>query len=134
MDRIVVQSKLPAILLIEKDNVTLELYQRELCKSFEVLCFTEVDGVMEVMANRGIRAVIIEPEIDSGQGWKLIHAIDAAFPDRSIPVIVCSTRDIYAAQLPKSVTKHLIKPVLPRELREKTLEVLRKRSQVKDHD
>jgi len=117
----------PAILLIEKDDVTLELYRRELSKSFEVLSFTEIDGVLEVIAKRNIQAVIIEPEICSGQGWRLINSIEAAFPDRSIPVIVCSTRDTRNSLSPSSITKYLIKPVLPKELKEKTLEVIKRK-------
>jgi hypothetical protein len=91
------------------------------------LSFTEIDGVLEVMANRDIRAVIIEPEICSGLGWLLIDSIEAAFPDRSIPVIVCSTRDIRNSHLPSSITKYLTKPVLPKELKEETLEVLKRK-------
>jgi response regulator RpfG family c-di-GMP phosphodiesterase len=113
--------------LIEKDDVTLELYRRELSKSFEVISFTEIDGVLEVIAKRNIQAVIIEPEICSGQGWRLINSIDAAFPDRSIPVIVCSTRDTRNSFSPSSITKYLIKPVLPKELKEKTLEVIKRK-------
>ena len=60
-------------MLIEKDEVTLELYQRELSKSFGVLAFTEITGVLEALANQDIQAVVIEPEIHSGEGWELIH-------------------------------------------------------------
>jgi response regulator RpfG family c-di-GMP phosphodiesterase len=122
-----VKLKPPAILLIEKDDVTLELYRRELSKSFEVLSFTEIDGVLEVIAKRDISAVVIEPEICSGQGWSLINSIEAAFPDRSIPVIICSTRDTRNSLPPSSITKYLIKPVLPQELKEKTLEVIKRK-------
>jgi len=116
----------PAIVLIENDDVTLELYQRELCKSFNVFAFTKVEGVLEVMENQDIRAVVIEPEINSGNGWELIHSIFLAYPDRSIPVIVCSTCDTRPLNHPGEVTKHLTKPVLPKTLREKTLEVVGK--------
>jgi len=118
-------TKLPAIVLIEKDDVTLDLYRRELCKSFEVLSFNQVDGVMEAIARQDVRAVIVEPELDSGQGWELIASINRAFPDRSIPVIVCSTRDTGGKHPPESVAKYLTKPVLPRVLKEQTLEVIK---------
>ena len=123
------ESKLPAIVLIEKDTVTLDLYRRELSKSFEVLSFMEVKGVLETMAGRQVQAVIIEPEIDAGQGWELIHSIHETYPGNSIPVIVCSTRDSGEPHFPGSVSKHLTKPVLPKELKEKTLEVLKKRNE-----
>jgi DNA-binding response OmpR family regulator len=117
--------------LIENDDVTLELYQRELCKSFTVYAFTELKGVLEVMADEDIRAVVIEPEISSGEGWELIHSIHEAFPDRFIPVIVCSTRDTSLSGPALEVTKYLTKPVLPRTLREKTLEIIGAKDQLK---
>jgi DNA-binding NtrC family response regulator len=113
--------------LIEKDEVTLELYQRELRKSFTVFGFTETSNVLETITNRDIQAVVIEPEIHSGQGWELIHSIHTAFPSRFIPVIVCSTRDTGNTDHVREITKHLTKPVLPTALREKTLEVLAKK-------
>jgi response regulator RpfG family c-di-GMP phosphodiesterase len=120
------QVNLPAIVLIEKDEITLDLYQRELSKSFEVSTFTEIDGVLEALANQEIRAIIIEPEIGSGQGWELIDSIERAFLGRRIPVIVCSTRDPNDIHQAGSVAKYLIKPVLPKVLKEKTLEVIKK--------
>jgi DNA-binding response OmpR family regulator len=114
----------PAVVLIENDDVTLELYQRELCKSFSVFPFTEVEGVLGVIADQDIRAVIIEPEINSGKGWELIHTLYNMYPDRSIPVIICSTRDNSQSDCTGEVTRYLTKPVLPRTLREKTLEVI----------
>jgi DNA-binding response OmpR family regulator len=114
----------PAILLIEKDEVTLEIYQRELSKSFTVFAYTDIDGVLESVINHDIRAVVIEPEICSGQGWELIDSIQRNYPTRFIPVIVCSTRDASREGPGNDVAKYLTKPVLPKTLREKTLEVL----------
>jgi response regulator RpfG family c-di-GMP phosphodiesterase len=117
----------PAIILIENDSVTLELYQRELCKDFTIFAFTELKGVWEVLTIQDIRAVVIEPEIDAKKGWDLIHAIYAAFPYRDIPVIVCSTRDNCNTSPSMEITKYLTKPVLPKTLREKTLEIIHKK-------
>jgi CheY-like chemotaxis protein len=114
----------PEILLIEKDEITLELYQRELSKSFTVVAFTELGGVLETLAERDIRAVIIEPETSTGQGWDLIDTLPMVFPGRPIPVIVCSTRDEDSQNRGKHVSSYLTKPVLPRTLREKTLEIV----------
>jgi DNA-binding response OmpR family regulator len=122
---------IPAIVLIENDDVTLELYQRELCRSFKVFAFTELNGVLEVMANQDIQAVVIEPEIDSGKGWGLIRSIYITYPDRPIPVIVCSTRDSSNGGSALQVAKYLTKPVLPGTLREKTLEIIREKDKLK---
>ena len=123
------KTQAPTIVLIEKDEVTLDLYRRELSKSFAVLAFTEINDVLETMAKQDIQAVVIEPEIHYGQGWELIHSIHMTFPNRSIPVIVCSTRDTDHIDHRGEVTKHLTKPVLPKTLREKTLETVRKKDE-----
>ncbi len=114
----------PEILLIEKDEITLELYQRELSKSFSVVALADLDQVMDILCAQDIRAVIIEPEICAGQGWELIEAIRAAFPGRILPVIVCSTRDESSDRRGKGVASYLTKPVLPRALREKVIEIV----------
>lgn len=120
----------PAIVLVEKDDITLELYKRELCKSFNVFGFTKLEGVLEVMENQDIQAIVIEPEISSGKGWGLIRSIHATYPDRSIPVIVCSTRDSSPKGSASEVTKYLTKPVLPSTLREKTLEIIQEKDKL----
>ena len=120
----------PAIVLIEMDDITLELYQRELSKSFTVFGFTEISEVLETMANRDIQAVVIEPEIHAGKGWELIRTIHTAFPERLIPVIVCSTRDTSNTGPAKQVARYLTKPVLPKTLREITLEVVERKSEL----
>jgi DNA-binding response OmpR family regulator len=116
---------LPAILLIEKDEVTLEIYQRELSSCFTVFASTEIDGILETLGGQDIRAVVIEPEICAGQGWELIETIQSTFPGRNLPVIVCSTRDDLRQNVGSRIALYLIKPVLPRTLRDKVLEVLK---------
>ena len=118
------KTQAPTIVLIENDQITLDLYQRELSKSFTVLAFTETKAVLDIIANQDIQAVVIEPEIHYRRGWELIHSIHIAFPNRFIPVIVCSTRDTDDLDFAGEVTKHLTKPVLPNILRKQILEIL----------
>jgi DNA-binding response OmpR family regulator len=114
----------PVIILIEKDEVTLDLYRRELSKSFTVLPFAEAEGVLGAIADQDVQAVIIEPEAQYEQGRGFIHSIYTSFPNRFIPVIVCSTRDTDDVDLAGEITKHLTKPVLPTILRKRVLEIL----------
>jgi response regulator RpfG family c-di-GMP phosphodiesterase len=114
----------PVVVLIESDPITLDLYQRELCKSFLVLAFNDLKGVLETLVLQNIQAVVIEPEIDSHKGWELIHNIHERFPLRSIPVIVCSTRDKNHMNTSMDISRYLTKPVLPRTLRENVLEII----------
>jgi DNA-binding NtrC family response regulator len=117
----------PAIVLIENDGVTLDLYQRELSKSFTVFGFTETKDVLTIIVNQDIRAVVIEPEIETGKGWELIHTIHCSFPERFIPIVVCSTREPGRSRMAPEVTKYLTKPVLPKTLRENIIEILKKK-------
>lgn len=116
----------PAIILIEDNDVTLELYQRELCKAFTVFPFTVLTGVLELIASHDIRAIVIEPEIGAGEGWELVHSLPQVFPERSIPIVVCSTRDNSGSRTSMEVSQYLTKPVLPKVLLEKTVEAIRK--------
>ena len=111
----------PVIVLIEKDKITLELYQRELRKSFTVVPFTDTTDVLATLAQREVQAVVIEPEVQAGQGWRLLQAIHAQFPNRALAVVVCSTRDSRPAG---TADRYLTKPVLPQQLRKVVLEVL----------
>jgi DNA-binding response OmpR family regulator len=114
----------PAILLVEKDAVTLEMYQRELSKSFTVFALTDIGRIPEILGSQDIQAIVIEPEIDQPRAWELILSIHSKFPKRLIPVIVCSTRDAAGPGPGREVARYLTKPVLPNRLREITLEVL----------
>jgi CheY-like chemotaxis protein len=69
--------------------------------------------------------VVIEPEISAGEGWELIETIHKTFAGRDLPVIVCSTRDAARKNMGNGIALYLTKPVLPRTLREKVLEVLK---------
>jgi DNA-binding NtrC family response regulator len=122
------KTQAPAIVLIEEDEVTLELYRRELSKSFTVYAFEEVNNVPETIAtHQDIQAVVIEPEICSGQGWELVNTLYTTFSDRPIAIIVCSTRDT-CSQFPlQGVSNYLTKPVLPKMLREITINAIENR-------
>ncbi len=115
----------PPMILIEDDEVTLDLYRRELSKSFTVFAFSQIDDIPDIVMNQNIRAVVIEPEINSGEGWEWIHTLSAKYTGRCPPILVCTTRDIRNKDLPREVTRYMTKPVLPKTLREKTLEVIR---------
>ena len=117
-------ARAPAILLVEKDAVTLEMYQRELSKSFTVFALTDIRRIPDILGSQDIQAMVIEPEIDHRRAWELIESIQSMVPNRPVPVIVCSTRDAAGPGAGREVARYLTKPVLPKRLREITLEVL----------
>jgi DNA-binding response OmpR family regulator len=127
------KATLPAIVLIEMDEITLELYQRELSKTFAVYGFTETEKVLETIKHGNIQAVVIEPEIQSGKGWELIRAIRDIYPVQTLPIVICSTLEPNNAQIAADVTKYLTKPILPKFLREKLLEIIEKQGLAYEH-
>jgi DNA-binding NtrC family response regulator len=118
------KARASAILLVEKDAVTLEMYQRELSKSFTVFALTDIRRIPDILGSQDIQAIVIEPEIDHHRAWKLIQSVQSLFPNRPVPVIVCSTRDATGPDAGQEVARYLTKPVLPNRLREIILEVL----------
>jgi DNA-binding response OmpR family regulator len=113
-----------AILLVENDEVTLELYHRELIKEFQVYAFTDEQGVMEVLCTQDISAVVIEPEMRTRQGWHLLAAIQAVHHPHPVPILVCTVRDSRRQAMESGAAAYLVKPVLPRRLLEKLHEVM----------
>jgi DNA-binding response OmpR family regulator len=109
----------PAIVLIEKDEVTLEIYQRELCNNFRLYCFTELCEISDIFEQEDIQAIVVEPEISNGQGWDWINSIQEMTKQRNISIIVCSTRDLSLKSSGCQVDLYLTKPVLPKTLHKK---------------
>jgi DNA-binding response OmpR family regulator len=118
---------LPPILLIEKDDITLEIYQRELCQSFTVFPFNDLSGILETLTQVDIQAIVIEPEICAGQGWEWIEAVYTILSGRNVPIIICTTRDAPGKSSGAGIARYLTKPVLPKTLRQNLLEVLASR-------
>ena len=131
MEGVLLKSQIPTLVLVEKDEITLEIYQRELRKGFTVFGFTETEDVLETIANHDVQVVVIEPETQCGKGWDLIEKINSEFSTRCIPIVVCSTREAGSRRVVAQVTKYLTKPVLPQTLREKTLEAIKQRKESK---
>jgi DNA-binding response OmpR family regulator len=107
----------PSILIIDNDVPTLELYRRELRNEFLVyVCSNEAEA-LERLNTCNLKAIVLEPAISDGQGWRLFLAIQDQFKERqAIPVILCSTSDERKRGLQAGAAAFLIKPVLPAEL------------------
>jgi DNA-binding NtrC family response regulator len=114
----------PIILLIEKDTVSLELYQRELSNDFLVLAFPDERGVLEAIAANEVQAVIIEPEMRSGKGWELISQIQVLNCAHHPAIIICAVQDRGHKSMNSGAAAYLIKPVLPKDLLKKVQGVL----------
>lgn len=112
----------PAILIVEHDAPTRELYLRELSRDFRVFGCRDERAALELLHTHDIRAVVLEPGAVGGSGWALLAALKRAAGTRAIPVILCSALDERKRGLELGASAYLVKPVLPAAL----LEALRR--------
>jgi len=114
------QTTTQAILIVERDLPTLELYQRELSRDYEILTCSEARQALALLRAHRIAAVVLEPSAPDGQGWSLLAAIKSLPGPSPIPVVLCSTLDERKRGMEMGAVAYLVKPVLPTTLR-KTL-------------
>ncbi|MDP9311487.1 MAG: response regulator [Chloroflexota bacterium] len=105
------------ILIVESDEPTAELYQRELSRDYNVMICDDRQTALELLRTRTISAVVLEPALDGEQGWILLESIKQADRTRSIPVILCSTHDERRRGMRLGADAYLVKPTLPITLR-----------------
>jgi len=105
-----------SILIIENDPPTLELYRRELSQDYQVLACLNEDDAIKLAKNADLCAVVLEPAISGGDGWRLLPKLIKQFGERRIPIILCSTQDEQRRGIREGAAAFLVKPVLPVEL------------------
>jgi DNA-binding response OmpR family regulator len=116
----------PTILLVEKDTVTRELYQRELATQFTVISCADVVMAREAIARNRVDVLIIEPAGLGTEGWGMLQEFKQDPCYANLPIIVCSTLDAYDASLKSLFIACLVKPVLPANLILAVQEILQK--------
>jgi DNA-binding response OmpR family regulator len=105
------------ILLLDDDIPTLELYQRELSRTYLVFaCATESEAFTLIYGHQ-MEAIILEPALRSGQGWAFLAMLRGLPQTRTTPVVLCSILDERRRGRELGATICLVKPVLPAELR-----------------
>jgi len=114
-----------AILIVECDLPTLELYRRELSRDFQILTCSEVQQALAMLHAHRISAVVLEPSAPDEQGWSLLAAIKSLPGHPHIPVVLCSTLDERKRGMEMGAAAYLIKPVLPSTLRDTLRQVTR---------
>jgi DNA-binding response OmpR family regulator len=106
------------VLIIENDPPTLELYRRELSQDYQVLTCLDEEEALRLANSPDLCAVVLEPAISNGCGWRLLSSLKRAFGERRVPIILCSTQDERRRGLKEGASAFLVKPVLPIELHE----------------
>lgn len=102
-----------AILLIEDNQPTRELYQRELSRDFKVFTCDSENEALALLHSHVVNVIVLEPALQSGQGWSFLAMLHDMAQTRAIPVILCSTVDGRRRGLELGATLCLTKPVLP---------------------
>lgn len=113
-----------AVLIIENDLPTLELYRRELSRDYEVFTCANEKDALQLAKSTDICAVVLEPAISGGSGWLLLPALIDTFGKRRTPIILCSTQDEKRRGIQAGATEFLVKPVLPAALHDVIRKIL----------
>lgn len=101
------------VLIVEQDDATRELYQRELGRTYHVLASDEVEHASQLLQSMEIDAMVLEPTVSEGQGWILLERLSRKRPHKPLPVILCSTLDERRRGMSLGATAYLVKPVMP---------------------
>lgn len=106
------QSK-PSLLIIDDDLPTLELYQRELSNDYLVLTCQERSQAEQLIETPDLCAIILEPMLSGGEGWKLLSYLSGLDRRGNFSIILCSSSDERKRGLQEGAHLFLTKPVLP---------------------
>ncbi len=107
---------LSAVLLLEPDPVTQELYQRELSRHFRVFTGRNEADALRLLLTHDIQAVVLEPEWADEQGWHFLVTLQQTTRRPRLPIIICSVLDERRIGYEMGVAAYCVKPVLPTTL------------------
>ncbi len=103
----------PSLLIVDDDLPTLELYQRELSENYLVLTCQESKQAEQLIKTPGLCAIILEPTLSGGDGWKLLSHLNKMENRTDFSVILCSSSDERKRGIREGAHVFLTKPVLP---------------------
>jgi DNA-binding response OmpR family regulator len=106
----------PAVLIVESDAATLDLYVRELGHHFTVLACSNAAEALQVLGQQPLHAIVLEPAGLGAQGWDLPRAVRNCPLNCQIPFVFCSTLDDRKTGMDRGAAVYLVKPVLPATL------------------
>jgi DNA-binding response OmpR family regulator len=113
-----------AILLLEADPVTRELYGRELARHYRVFTGQDEAEALQLLRTVDIRAVVLEPTMSDGAGWRLLENLRDMQLRSPLRIILCSVLDERRRGMSLGATAYLVKPVLPTTLLDTLQQVL----------
>ncbi|MBK9941802.1 MAG: response regulator [Kouleothrix sp.] len=102
-----------AILIVDNDRSTRELYQRVLSQTYQVYTAGDEQDILDLVHRHSIQAVVLEPGLPNGRGWNLATELKHDPVARAIPIIICTTQDERRCGHALGAAVYLVKPVLP---------------------
>jgi PleD family two-component response regulator len=106
-------SQNPAILIIESDQATRDLYERELGRRYRVRVCGDEQTARKIVEMCVLQAIVVEPNALEDDRWMFLAALHAAPATRRIPIVICTSLDERRRGLEMGVAAYLVKPVLP---------------------
>jgi DNA-binding response OmpR family regulator len=113
-----------AILLLEADPVTRELYERELARHYRVFMGRDEAEGLQLLRTVDIQAVVLEPAMSDGAGWRLMEDIRSMQLRSPLRIVLCSVLDERRRGMNLGAAAYLVKPVLPKTLLDTLQQVL----------
>jgi DNA-binding response OmpR family regulator len=117
-------NELPAVLLLEADLVTGELYERELGRYYRVFRCLDEGEAFQLLDTMDIQAVVLEPAVSDGGGWRLMEGLRCIPRLSSVRIVLCSTLDERRRGMSLGAAAYLVKPILPAALLDTLRQVL----------
>lgn len=111
----------PAILIIDDDSPTQELYSGVLSRYYRVFVCSTRQEALDTLSRETLHLVVMEPSIAGSDGWSFLRDIVHNY---AVPVIVCSASDDRKSGMNAGARVYLVKPVLPLTLLEVSRNVL----------
>lgn len=117
-------SQSPAILIVESDQATRDLYERELGRRYRVRVCGDEQAARKMVEMCVPDAIVVEPNALEDDQWTFLHAFHAAPATRHIPIVICTSLDERRRGLEMGVAAYLVKPVLPMTLAQRLAHIL----------
>ncbi|NDJ76485.1 MAG: response regulator [Chloroflexi bacterium] len=104
------EPKRSTILIIDQDEPTRILYQRELNRFYDVFISSDQESAANALEETPLAAVVLDPGMPDCWVWDYIALIRQR---SAIPIVVCTSQDDRRRALALGATVYLLKPVLP---------------------
>lgn len=104
------------VLILDNDEVTRELYRRELERHFDVVAVNNEQEAWSAILAGAVDGIVLEPAALEDEEWAFVARLHTSETYRRVPIVVCSTMDARRRGAELGAVAYLIKPVTPQLL------------------